>query len=641
MTSGVSSTEAVTRAAVIPLLPVWRVDRAFDYRVPTELAGRVRVGSLVRMPFGRRAVRGIVVETSLGPPDGNLEALSKLVFDAPLAPEPLDELLEWLARRYAVARGVAFARIVPPRVRVSVPPIARLSARRSPADDSPLDRYENGAALLAAIGDGDGGVWSLRALPGDDRGALIAGLVGAAAPSGQALVAVPEVRYGAPVLDRICEAWPQLLRIDSSQPETERTQGWLALAQGHGLGGGGRASVIAPAPHLRLIVVDEEHDPGFKEDRSPRYDARRVAVERARLQGAIAVLVSATPALETSHMLRAGSWREVRPERSARRAARPIVEVVAPDPDRAITRELHQRVRDVLRRGERVALLVPSRGYARALWCASCRRSLRCPVCEAGLFYDRDEPGGAHVRCVRCAFTRAAPDACPTCGATEWRYVGAGSERLAEQVAKSFPRAEVRRMDPAVLAGGAPDGEGADIYVTTWVGTKPVLRPDVTLVAVLDGDALLRKPDFRAAESAYQAFAAMAEWAGPAAAGGRLVLQCSEAGHHAVQAVVRADHDYFVERELELRRELSYPPFAELVKVTASGNDGASTIAGAAEKARAAGGRVLGPIALRRSGDDEHELLVKCPDATAVAEALRELLARVPPGVLKVDVDPR
>ena len=259
------------------------------------------------------------------------------------------------------------------------------------------------------------------------------------------------------------------------------------------------------------------------------------------------------------------------------------------------------------------------------------------------MFFDRTTKEGTRVRCARCTFSARAPATCPTCGSTDWRYLGAGSERLAEQVGRAFPRASVGRMDPDVLAAeGRERNEEPDIYVTTWIGTKPALRPEVALVGVLDADALIRRPDFRAAESAYQALAAMSEWTGPATEGGRLLVQCSEPAHHAVQAVVRADHDYFVERELELRRDLSYPPFADLVKVTASGDRSRDLIARAAEASREAGGRVLGPIdVLQAGGSEAREILVKCEDATVVSEALREILASVPGGDLKVDVDPR
>lgn len=643
-----TSRASVIRASVIPLVPVWRVDRAFDYLVPEELREKVIVGSLVRAPFGNRKVRGIVVEVhdDGGRGDRPLETIASLVVDPPVTPHPLESLFDWVARRYVVARGVAFSRAVPPRVRVTKIVVEPLVGDAAAGDQDLVRSYVGGDRLLASIENKTPGVWSLRSLPGHDRGRLISVLLGAAAKSdGAALLTVPEVKYGSQVLDSVETSWPLLARVDSSQEENDRSRAWLAMAKGHGLGGGGRATALAPAPDLTLIVIDEEHHTSYKEDRSPRYDTRRVAVERARLQKAVCVLVSSTPSLETDLKVRTGEWDQIHPDRSARRAARPIVEVVPPSDRSALTTELHARVRDTLRAGQRVGLLVPSRGYARALWCASCKRSLRCPVCEAGLFYDRPTGGKPNVRCTRCGFGRTAPDVCPTCGASEWRYLGAGSERLAEQIGKAFPRAKVRRVDPDVLAQGHEHAfSDADIYVTTWIGTKPALRPAVGLVGVLNADALIRRPDFRAAESAYQALAEMAEWAGPATQSGRLVVQCSEPTHHAVQAVVRADHDFFVERELELRQDLFYPPFTELIKVTASGPDAAATIERAAATARQHGARALGPVPVRRTREEnqvvDQEILIKCRAAMPIAESLRELLAHTAPGMLKVDVDP-
>jgi primosomal protein N' (replication factor Y) len=202
-------------------------------------------------------------------------------------------------------------------------------------------------------------------------------------------------------------------------------------------------------------------------------------------------------------------------------------------------------------------------------------------------------------------------------------------------------------MDPDVLNEDDPEASRVmecDIYVTTWIGTKEALRPPVDLVGVLDVDMLIRRPDFRAAETAYQALAEMSEWAGPASSGGRLVLQCSDPGHHAVQAIVRADHDYFVERELETRSELGYPPFAELLKVTATGPAMDESLSAASELARSMGARVLGPISVKDRGasDERRQILVKADDAGAVALKLRDILIGAPRGTrVSVDVDPR
>jgi primosomal protein N' (replication factor Y) len=639
MSSGDSAPSVPERVSVVPLVPVWRVDRAYTYGVPEELRRALRVGSLVRVPFGHRNVRAVVVDDE---PEQAADVLDvgALIVEQALTPPPLDRLVTWISERYVTPRSICLLRSIPPRVRVKVP---RAEALVAPAVRPGVARLRGGAELLDAIRGGDAGTGVLRPIPSAPRGATIAERVAAAAGTGgAALVGVPEVRYGAPVLDALTAAWPDAARIDSAQADADRARAWLRLADGHGLGLGGRSIVLAPAPRLRLVVLDEEHHRSYKEDRSPRYDARKVAVERARVQGAVCVLVSATPSVESGYRAASGAWGLVAPDRADRRAARPVVETSGKPVDRAVGHLLHERMGDALRSRGRVALLVPRKGYARSLWCASCRRSLRCPRCEAGVAFDRSP---RRVRCPRCGFTGSPPDACPSCGGTEWRYLGAGTERLAEQLAKSFPRATVVRVDPDVLAEGEPETRPApDVYVTTWVGTKPVLRPDVTLVGVLDADALLRRPDWRAAEEGYQALAAMAEWAGPAADGGRLVLQTDEPAHHAVQAVVRGDYDFFLARELEARHELAYPPFSELVKLGARGPRAAGLMEEANALCRAAGATVLGPISVRVAGSGEGELqtLVKCTDVLAVTPGLRGILARAPAGTrLRVDVDPR
>jgi primosomal protein N' (replication factor Y) len=638
MTSGDSRPDVRLVASVVVLVPAWRVDRTFAYVIPPALANAVQVGSLVRVPFGHRNVRAMVVEVDAAEDESpDLLEIKSLVLDVPAAPPPLDELFDWLARRYVVPKGRAFDRATPGRVRIA-------ATEPAPPSNGPEPKvvlgYEGGRRLIDAIEGGRDGVFVLRTLAGEDRASLIAELVAAAVRSdeGAALVSVPEVRYGSSILDGLATEWPGMALLDASRPDAERARSWLALATGAPVGGGGRAAVLAPCPRLRLIVLDEEHHRTYKEDRAPKYDARRVALERARLQGAVCVLASAAPSVESG----AGAtraWSSVEPARAAERARRPIVELVDVPEDRAVSHELHERVRSTLRGGKKVGLLVPARGYARALWCASCRRSLRCTRCEAGMAFDRAE---GRMRCPHCGLVATPPSACPSCGATEWRYMGVGSERVAEQIARAFPRATVARVDPGSV--GDEDARRADVYVTTWIGTKESLRPEVGLVGVLNADALIRRPDFRAAETGYQALAEMAEWAGPASEGGRLLIQTSEPSHHALQAIVRADYGYFLDRELPLRDELGYPPFSELIKAVAIGPKADEIIRAVADACRP-DARVLGPMAARIDGKRDpnaREVLAKCPDATVVAERLRDILAGVPGGNrLTIDVDPR
>ena len=626
-------------AAVVPLVPAWRLDKSFDYVVPTELESDVEVGALVRMRFGNRRIRGVVLEVRRDDATEGLEPLGGVVTPAPVAPPPLDDLFRWMAERYVVPLGKAFARSVPPRVRVGKAQPGTVE----PVATQVVSRYEGGPALLDRITSGGEGVFSFESLPGEDRAALISDLVSAAlrAESGGAIVCVPEVLYGSSVLEGLGARFGDVARVDSNVPEMERSRSQLRLSRGHRLGAGGRGAVLAPVPDLRVIVLDEEHHRTYKEDQSPRYDARRVATERARLQGAVCVLVSATPAVETGAAAQRGDYDSVTPTRSDRRNARPLVEVGEKEPDRAISTLLHRRIADALRSGGKVGLLAPARGYARSVWCAQCRRSLRCPRCEAGMNLDR-AAGEKQLRCPRCGTTQAAPEICPHCGSSDFRWLGSGSERLAEQLRKAFPRAHVEHVDVTSIGSAAERAGSADIYVTTWIGTKAAVRPDVSLVGVVDADALIRRPHFRSAEQAYQAFVHMAEWAGPQAAGGRLVIQSDEPNHYVLQALIRGDYRYFLERELEQREELRYPPFCELVRVRASGTDVDATLRQVVEICRKLGARVLGPIKVLVDQREAMEVLIKASSAQQVAAELRVILPAISGETrLSIDVDPR
>ena len=237
--------DATVIAAVLPLVPAWRVDKTFDYLVPEKLLDDVRVGTLVRVPFGGRMVRGFVLGLSDDQPEGDLETIKAVVVSEPLAPAPLAELAATVAARYVVPRARVFARFVPPRVRVS--------ARAPRADERDgltprlLTGYDGGEWLLTALRSGNPGTWCLQVVPGEDRGRLIAELVSAAG-SGAALVLVPEVRYGSLVLDKVSWFLPHLVRVDSAQNENARSAAWLQMAGGHPLAGGGRATVFTPAP---------------------------------------------------------------------------------------------------------------------------------------------------------------------------------------------------------------------------------------------------------------------------------------------------------------------------------------------------------------------------------------------------------
>ncbi|MEA2487382.1 MAG: hypothetical protein QOF16_1036, partial [Actinomycetota bacterium] len=342
MSSSASPAEPLQIAGVLPLVAAWRLDRVFDYSCDGL---HIEPGIVVQVPFGGRSVRGIVTTVRTELPERELQPIKKVVVAAPVAAPPLDGFLDWLAERYLVPRAQIYEKVVPPRVRVSV---QKGSAGHPITAPALLTAFERGPELLSAISTRAGGVWCLRPPWGADRAALISELV-SSVNTGAALVTVPEVAYGSKVADVLMERWPGAVRVDSAQEPKERARSLLALAGGALLGIGGRATVFAPSHDVSLIVVDDEHDRSYKEDRTPRFDARSALIERARVQGAVCVLVSAHPRVEIGYAASA-SIGYVHADRSVERASRPHVELVDKPRDAAVSHLLHRRIRETLER---------------------------------------------------------------------------------------------------------------------------------------------------------------------------------------------------------------------------------------------------------------------------------------------------
>jgi primosomal protein N' (replication factor Y) len=418
---------------------------------------------------------------------------------------------------------------------------------------------------------------------------------------------------------------------------------------------GARSAVFAAVPGLGVIVVDEEHDASYKHESDPRYDARRVAAKRARIEGALVVYGSATPRPESWH----GIARRVElPARVG--GALPRVEVIdlRRDGGYPFTRPLLDALGAMEDAGGRAILLQNRRGAAAALHCRSCATSWRCPRCDVALTLH----GRSRLCCHHCGHAEPAPRACPACGSVDLARIGAGTERVEVDLAERFPRLEVLRLDADVAdRAGEPEatlerfraGDGV-VLVGTQIVAKGHDVPGVTLAAVLDAETGLCIPDFRAEE---RTFALLTQLAGrpgrPGDPRGRVLVQAWEPDERAVR--LAADHGVaeFLEGELERRRELGYPPFSRIVRLLVTAPDqqvaqqAAEALADAAMPALAED-RVLGPAPLGRLRDrGRSHLLVKTAEPRRAAHVFRGLLRDLAPDLRRsdatavVDVDPQ
>jgi primosomal protein N' (replication factor Y) len=495
----------------------------------------------------------------------------------------------------------------------------------------------------------------------------------ALAVGGDAIVLVPEIGLTPRAAARFREAFgDRVALLHSALSEGERWEAWRAMRTGEvRVAVGPRSAVFAPLPSVRAIVVDEEHEASYKQEESPRYNAREVAIVRARLEGAVAVLGSATPALESCANARAGKFDLVELPRRVAQGGLPMVEVVdlreeAPG-DRILSRRLRAALAETLARREQALLLQNRRGFSAFLQCRDCGRTWQCPNCRITLTLHRPRGGRgvADLRCHYCDHREAASDVCPDCGGLGLSGQGIGTQQVEELVAGLFPGARVARMDLDTTSRKGSHGrlveamERGDLDVL--VGTQMVAKghdfPGLTLVGVVSADTGLNVPDFRAAERTFQLVAQVAGRPGRRATPGRVIVQSHIPDHPAIQAAARHDYASFYADEAAARAETSFPPSVKLARCLFSGE----TAARVESAARALGGElaelararrlgeklgVVGPSEAplaRLRGRSRWHLLLKSTSPRTLQSSLRSVATRwrVPPGVqLVIDRDP-
>jgi primosomal protein N' (replication factor Y) len=480
-----------------------------------------------------------------------------------------------------------------------------------------------------------------------------------------AIVIVPEISLTPQTVGWFRARFGRVAVLHSRMGEARRRDEWLAVLRREvRVVVGARSAIFAPVPELGVVVVDEEHEPSFKQESTPRYHARDVAVVRARGAGAVCILGSATPSLESWHNARTGRYRHlVLPTRIGTRPM-PAVEIVdlrAEPREQGATPLFSRRLLELLRaghaRGEQSILFQNRRGYAPVLWCPACGETVRCAHCDVSLTFHRRIDRAV---CHSCCEEVVPPQQCPACTAPKLRFLGAGSERIEAALGRLLPGARVARMDSDTMLRREDYedvlerfGRGEiDVLVGTQMIAKGLDFPRVTLVGIVSADSSLFQPDPRAAERTFQLLAQVAGRAGRGELPGRIVVQTATPAHPAIRCAARHDFEGFAAAELRQRQELGYPPYGRLVRavfedeVEARAVDGARACADSLA-AHLSGATLLGPAEApiaRLRGRFRQQLVLKAPAGSPALSELRERLlewaqANPRPRTV-VDVDP-
>ena len=412
-----------------------------------------------------------------------------------------------------------------------------------------------------------------------------------------AIVLVPEIALTPQTVDRFRAVFgDQVAVLHSALSDGERYDAWLALKRGEKrIAVGARSAVFAPLENLGAIVVDEEHEASYKQAESPRYHAREVAIVRARAAGAVVVLGSATPCLESWTNATQRKYHLLELPARVGGATLPRIRVVdlrqrpgtpehAPrDPFRlVVSGMLEEAMRERLTRGEQSILLLNRRGYASFVQCISCGDVRTCPNCSISLTYHRTPE---RLCCHYCQHQEPPSESCRRCGGLTLRRRGLGTQQVESLLAERFPAARISRMDVDTTSGKWAHadildrvGRGeVDILLGTQMIAKGLDFPNVTLVGVIDADVGINLPDFRASERCFQLLSQVAGRAGRGPKGGEVFIQTRCPEHHAVKCAVAHDYHAFVREEMSGRIEPAYPPTTRLVNIVFSGLDEAAT----------------------------------------------------------------
>lgn len=587
-------------------------------------------------------------------------------------PALADELRQGAGCSAAVLRRLAGLGIL---LRFSQPSRLGLDRHLMPRAVAPAPitlRGDQAAALAAieeALAAGSFARFLLRGMTGSGKTEVYLRAAAATLAAGRSvLLLVPEIALVPALATAARQRFPEELAVlHSGLGAAERQQEWARIRTGEArLVVGPRSALFAPVANLGLIVVDEEQDLSYKQDSSPRYQGRDLALMRAKLAGAVALLVSATPALETRLAVASGRMVGLGLTERAGFGALPegiLVDlrnepVVRLPGDVQFSARLLAEIERALAEGDQTILLRNRRGYAPLLLCRACGEDFRCADCGLPRTYHRKGGRGEQLICHYCDSHLAVPARCPTCRAETLEAIGAGTERIEEAVKERFPGAAVDVLDRDALSrGGGPAailerfqrGE-TQILVGTQMVSKGHHFPRVALTGILSADSYLGFPDFRAVEKTYALLTQLAGRAGRGERPGRMVIQTFLPEHYAIQAALRQDDAAFAEQEMRFRRIFHYPPYTRMVQLLLrdrSRERGLERLTEIAHRLarhpRAGELRVTGPATApleRLRGEWRLQLLVRGAQGSVVRQAIREALGDKPHAGLAIDVDP-
>jgi primosomal protein N' (replication factor Y) (superfamily II helicase) len=636
------------------------VDRSFTYGIPENLD--VKVFTRVTVPFGKRKEPGFVMRIHNEKPSGfETKDIISCIDEIQLFDKRLADLCRYTADFYISSLGEALAAALPSGTSEGVREKDRgeYTARSPESIDLTDDQKE---ALSNILSSSAASTHLLYGVTGSGKTEVYLSLVRRIIEQGKsALILVPEISLSAHIFLRFREYFGETLVLyHSALTQNQRLNNWKKFSEGRArVAVGTRSAVFMQCPSLGLIVIDEEHDGSYKEHSTPRYNARRIAMQRIKEEGALLVLGSATPSIETMYAAKSGVIGLHRLAQRYMNTPLPTVDVIAIDgkrDDDIISNDLKIAVKRAADNGKQTILLLNRRGFAPIVMCRTCRKKIECPHCSISLTYHRD----GTLLCHYCGYTIKEPQVCPTCFSKDIAKIGAGTQRIEQILEKQLPTMRVFRLDQdAVRKKDASynlieqmnNGE-IDILLGTQMVSKGFDFSNVDIVGILLADIGMSLPDFRSSERIFSLITQAAGRCGRSERQGRVIVQTLDTENELIRFIAHHDYESFYAREIELRKLAMYPPFARIARFLLRGTDEEKVQAAAksigAEIKKILNGKplpILGPspAPLAKIGDNyRYHLIVKSKSADiliSLARDIRNFYNKSEP-YLEIDIDP-
>lgn len=661
------------------------IGKALTYLKPSGLETDIPRGQSVTVPLGKRKASGVVLGESAPTNDGfELKEILETDSERPVLPETYLKWLEWVAHYYIYPLGQVVSTTFPPLKKHSRIKKQQTVIPEVELSESPDLTAEQSHALDEIRSSHDFKVHLLHGVTGSGKTEVYLNSIQDVIDRGEtALVLVPEISLTPQLVQRFSARFPEKVSvIHSHLTEREKTnQWWNVVDKKTPILIGARSALFCPIENLGLIVVDEEHEPSFKQEEKLKYHARDAAIMRAKLVNCPIVLGSATPSLESWQNAKSGKYNLVQMKSRVGDRNLPSVEVVdlkdvkaekkqnynqesSSDRPFWMTEALHEKLVETLEEGNQAAIFLNRRGMAQTVVCKSCGHNYECPNCAISLTLH----GSSHMVCHYCDYSEKLKDTCPACGSVDVESIGLGTEQIESSLMQMFPDKVIARADRDEISKRSEledlisrmeSGE-IDILVGTQMIAKGLDFPKLMMVGLALADIGMNMPDFRASERIFQLLTQVSGRAGRHSDdGGNVVIQTYNPEHSGLVSSLNADYEGFAEKELDERKAYSYPPFGKLalVKLTAKSFDQAEKLGALvyerASKLKASSDRyaniqLLGPCPaplVKIRNTFRYQLLLKAPVESALQSFCYQFLSDpkkwAPSGTkVQIDVDP-